>query len=118
MDSKKRKNITRNASVVFLITLFISVQLFEPLHYFFFSHKHHDHSKKHHHWSKTTEKECPVCKFEFCSFINEPIFYPKLLVPTAYFSCSLTIQKFFKKIHTPHKKGRGPPLFVVLHKPF
>lgn len=112
MVHKKKKKIIRHLCVVFLIALFISPQLFEPLHHLFFSHKHFNHQENHHHWSKIPEKECPVCKFEFCSFTNELNFYTELFVPTFFFRNTKTIKQLFKKSYIQNKKGRGPPLNI------
>jgi len=117
MVHKKKKNRIRTICAFLLLALFMSPQLFEPLHHFFISHGHENHLENHHHhWSKIPEKECPVCKFEFCSFTNELNIYTELFVPTFIFCCITSNKQIFKKSYIQNKKGRGPPLNEIRFK--
>lgn len=90
----------------------MGTMLFEPLHYFIFSHKHIDTT---HYETKSdihsVPENCPVCDLHFCFFINDILIYRK-----KYFDehISKTNDKVINKNTVSvnlHKKGRAPPVW-------
>lgn len=112
MTGRKRRNKVNLLSVFVLMVLFTGSMLFEPLHYFFISHKHtetsHCETKPDIH---SVPENCPVCDFLFCFFINDVSIYQE-----KHFQhhISKTNDKVINKntaLVNLHKKGRAPPVW-------
>ncbi|MDY0090359.1 MAG: hypothetical protein RBR78_08325 [Flavobacteriaceae bacterium] len=112
MTDRKRRNKVNSLSVYALVIIFMGTMLFEPLHYFIFSHKHIDTT---HHETKpsihSVAENCPVCDFHFCFFINDALIYRE-----KYFGEYIlkTNDKIVNKNTVSvnlHKKGRAPPVW-------
>lgn len=91
--------------------LFVSTTLFEPLHYFFVSHEHVTNhiTESKANLSKKAE-DCPICKFHFCTFINNVSLFKETRIVTQNYSKIVSFKIHLKSIIITYKKGRAPPV--------
>jgi len=72
--NKKTKNTNQSRFALLILAVFISSLLIKPVHSLFASHHHADGvcTSEHGHEITTDHfKDCPVCDFEFCTFIPQ-----------------------------------------------
>lgn len=111
MTSRKRKNNVRLLSAVLLTAMFISTMLFEPLHYFFISHGHTETIRYETNPDiHSGQENCPVCDFDFCTFINDVVIYQERCFESDISRVNNRVTNAVIISDNLHKKGRAPPI--------